>query len=226
MGGLVLTSSAGFVNAVILASSGFAATHVTGSVSRLSIDLGTRNVSDALRIGALVCGFGLGAIASGVLISGPTLVIRRRYGVATMFTSLLIALAAMSLPGRAFLAAVLAAVAAGMQNAMAASYNGLIVRTTHVTGILTDIGFLIGQGIRGRRGVTRQIGFLASLLLSFFAGGLCGTIAHGRLGHGSLYLPAGLLMFGGAAFTAWRLATGRHDRAGPEPAEPAGATDR
>merc|ERR1719401_1610209 len=39
----------------------------------------------------------------------------------------------------------LCAAACGLQNGMATSYSGAVIRTTHVTGIATDIGLICGR---------------------------------------------------------------------------------
>jgi uncharacterized membrane protein YoaK (UPF0700 family) len=40
------------------------------------------------------------------------------------------------------------AMACGMQNAMTTRYSGAVVRTTHLTGMFTDMGLLIGHMLR------------------------------------------------------------------------------
>jgi uncharacterized membrane protein YoaK (UPF0700 family) len=36
-----------------------------------------------------------------------------------------------------------------MQNALATRFRGLVLRTTHITGLLTDLGQLLGMRLRG-----------------------------------------------------------------------------
>jgi uncharacterized membrane protein YoaK (UPF0700 family) len=43
------------------------------------------------------------------------------------------------------------AMACGMQNAMTTRYSGAVVRTTHLTGMFTDMGLLIGHMLRSDR---------------------------------------------------------------------------
>ena len=42
-----------------------------------------------------------------------------------------------------------AAFACGLQNALTTSYSGAVVRTTHLSGIITDIGNVLGMACRG-----------------------------------------------------------------------------
>jgi uncharacterized membrane protein YoaK (UPF0700 family) len=44
--------------------------------------------------------------------------------------------------------AALGSYACGLQNALCTNLTGAVVRTTHMTGLLTDLGLLIGQSIR------------------------------------------------------------------------------
>jgi uncharacterized membrane protein YoaK (UPF0700 family) len=39
----------------------------------------------------------------------------------------------------------------GLQNGMCTTFSGAVIRTTHVSGILTDIGLIIGQAIFHQR---------------------------------------------------------------------------
>jgi uncharacterized membrane protein YoaK (UPF0700 family) len=41
--------------------------------------------------------------------------------------------------------------ACGLQNAMATGYSGAVIRTTHVTGIVTALGIAVGLAARRER---------------------------------------------------------------------------
>src|SRR3546814_11590466 len=87
-------------------------------------------------LGAFVAGAALG----GLIVQDSTLRLGRRYGVALSLESLML-LAAIPLFRHQHLAGpLLAAMASGLQNAMATTYSGAIVRTTPLTGIFTDLG--------------------------------------------------------------------------------------
>ncbi len=40
--------------------------------------------------------------------------------------------------------------AMGLQNALFTNFSGAVVRTTDVTGLMTDIGLIIGHYVRGK----------------------------------------------------------------------------
>ena len=78
------------------------------------------------------------------------------------------------------------------------------MRTTHVTGMLTDLGFLIGHTLRGNRSELWRFMLLSALLGAFFLGGLLGVEGWKRAGADALWLPTGLLAVLGASYLAWR----------------------
>ncbi len=205
LGGLALAAAAGFINTVVVLLGTLPVTHLTGTVTRLSVDLGQGARADALFVAGLAAAFVLGAAASGLIIGSSTLRLGRRYGVAVMVEAALIAAAAVVIPSSLFLGALLAAAAAGLQNAMASSYRNLIVRTTHVTGLLTDLGFMAGQLLGGHRVAMWRFALIGSLLIAFTGGGVAGVLAHGPLGSDALWIPAAGMAVGGMVYFVWRL---------------------
>lgn len=215
IGGVLLALIAGFINAAVLRVSDLAATHVTGSVSRLSSDLGAGDATDLLRVLPLVASFIGGAILAGIIVGRDTLRLGRHYGVAMLLEAALLIAAAFTLhaghPGGVFLAAG----AAGLQNGMASTYGGLIIRTTHVTGIATDIGFLIGRWITHRDVEPWKFGLLFALFGSFFAGGILGWFLSGPMEALALLAPALALILTGSVYLIWRTS---HFSPGGDPA--------
>ncbi|REG61528.1 uncharacterized membrane protein YoaK (UPF0700 family) [Paraburkholderia sp. BL6669N2] len=80
----------------------------------------------------------------------------------------------------------------GLQNAMITKISRSEIRTTHVTGLVTDVGIELGKmlywntrSIAGEGAVRadkQKLALLGSLLLSFIAGGLAGAIGFKYLG--------------------------------------------
>src|SRR3990167_2066442 len=91
----------------------------------------------------------------------------------------------------------------GLQNALITKLSRAEIRTTHITGIVTDIGIELGKLFYwNRRKVGHQIGVvadrqrlrvLALLGLYFFLGGLAGAFGFNRLGYIAT-LPLALLL--------------------------------
>lgn len=205
LGGLGLAANAGFINSVVIALGTLPVTHLTGTVTRLSLDLGQRDRADAVFVGGLAAAFVLGSAVSGLIIGSSTLRLGRRYGVAVMVEAALIAAAAYTIRDSLTLGAMLAAGGAGLQNAMASSYRNLIVRTTHVTGLLTDLGFMAGQLLGGHKIALWRFAMIGSLLIAFVAGGVAGVVGQSQLDSDALWIPAGGLALSGAGYFTWRL---------------------
>lgn len=202
-GAMSLAGVAGFVNVVVLGFFHVPVSHMTGAVSRLSIDIATWNVADLRVVLSIVAGFLVGAMISGMVIGGRKLRPGRRYGVALLIEGGLLAAAVVLLRGGNALGVTLAATACGIQNAMASSYYGLVIRTTHVTGIVTDLGVMVGHWIRHRRVPAWKALLLVSILFGFFAGGVVGALALGRLGVSALAFASGACLAAGTAYYAW-----------------------
>lgn len=205
LGGLALAAAAGFINTVVVLLGTLPVTHLTGTVTRLSVDLGQGARADALFVGGLAGAFVLGSAVSGLIIGSSTLRLGRRYGVAVMVEAALIAAAAYTIRDSLTLGAMLAAGGAGLQNAMASSYRNLIVRTTHVTGLLTDLGFMAGQLLGGHKIALWRFALIGSLLIAFVVGGVAGVLAQDRLGSDALWIPAAGMAVGGMGYFMWRL---------------------
>ena len=204
LGGFLLAAAAGATNVIAVLSGSLPVTHVTGSMSRLGTDIESGDDHDALVVLFVIVSFGIGAAACGLLLGSQRLRLGRRYGVAMLIESALLILAALIYSVSVPWAMALASCAAGLQNAMASSYGGQIVRTTHVTGILTDLGFLIGHALRGEKIEGWRLALLSGLLGSFFAGGVVGAYAHSIAGFDALYGVAALIGSMGLVYLAWR----------------------
>jgi uncharacterized membrane protein YoaK (UPF0700 family) len=77
----------------------------------------------------------------------------------------------------------------GMQNATVTKLSGARIRTTHVTGMVTDIGIEIGRAVFGfwrRRSAVRadhaKLGILLSQVGAFLIGGIIGALGYKALG--------------------------------------------
>jgi uncharacterized membrane protein YoaK (UPF0700 family) len=81
----------------------------------------------------------------------------------------------------------------GLQNAMITKISRAEIRTTHVTGLVTDIGIELGKlfywnlsesgpGVAAVRADRSRLGLLASLLAMFFVGGLAGALGFKYVG--------------------------------------------
>lgn len=95
----------------------------------------------------------------------------------------------------------------GLQNAVITKLSNAEIRTTHMTGIVTDLGIEAGKALywnRDGQAVPRvaadwkRVRILASLVTSFFAGALAGAFGFKAVGFGAV-LPLACVLLAMAA---------------------------
>jgi uncharacterized membrane protein YoaK (UPF0700 family) len=198
----------GYVNVMTLLACGSYVSNVSGNVTfigQLTID---RDHGRALFFAFAAASFFLGTIVSGVLLETA----RRRGYVSKYVIPVAVELVLLSIfgicveihgPGDPvdrgfwhFSMVAMSAIAMGVQNATMTSISGAVVRTTHVTGVVTDLGlegvqfsyWLVDlvkrKGVRDIGGIFRSIRrhppaqrlvLLASIFGSFLLGAIFGA---------------------------------------------------
>ncbi|KAJ3033473.1 hypothetical protein HK097_004832, partial [Rhizophlyctis rosea] len=144
LAGCILTLSCGLLNAIAL--TGYFATsvsHMTGHVALLSLAIAKGDYSSAYHLAAVIAAFMVGAFLSGAIVGGETFMLSRRYGVVLLIESISLVGAYGFHRVKADVGTYFAGFACGLQNAMATTYSGAIIRTTHVTGTTTDIALIL-----------------------------------------------------------------------------------
>jgi uncharacterized membrane protein YoaK (UPF0700 family) len=213
LGGLALTSAAGCINAVgFLSLDHHAISHMSGNVTVLGLELGRADYAGAMRTLTVLLCFFFGCLLSGLIIRESTLRLGRRYGVALACESTLLVFATWYLRHGQHLGVYLAAMACGLQNAMATGYSGAVVRTTHMTGIVTDLGIAVGLWARRQPVDWRRMRLYLVLLLGFFVGSGLGAVGFAHFHYDTLLFPAALTGFGGIVYGVYKHRT---RRAGP-----------
>jgi uncharacterized membrane protein YoaK (UPF0700 family) len=204
-GGAVLAFIAGMINAVgFMSFQHQGVTHLTGSATLAGIAVASHDGFKALRLGAVIAAFVAGAAFSGFLIRDSTLRLGRRYGVALLAESALLFCAVPLLRRDLALGAYLASCACGLQNAMASTYSGATLRSTHVSGAFTDLGIFLGQFLRGMPVDRRRVWLCLVLTSAFFGGGVAGATFFHVFAYGTLYIPAALTGVTGLSYGIYR----------------------
>lgn len=204
LGSSLLSTLAGYINTVFLSLFLLPVSHITGTVSRFSLDLASMNSSDGIKVLLVIVGFFTGAVVTGLIIGGGQVRFGRRYGAILMLEGLFLSGSSLIITQEVHTALMLAAIACGLQNAMASSYRGMIVRTTHLTGNLTDLGILVGRALRQYDVSTWQATLLLATFLSFLLGGLLGAFASTAIGKAALWGSALYSFSLGLAYYLWR----------------------
>lgn len=191
VGALALATIAGCVNAAgLLGLHRQPVTHMTGTVTALGVELARGDRALAWHTFLVLLFFFLGCVLSGVIVRHSALKVSRRYSAALFGEALLLFAATVLFRGQHDAGYYLAAMAAGLQNAMATSYSGAVVRTTHMTGIVTDLGIAVGLLARREPVDWRRVRLYLVLLGGFTLGGIAGAAGFLRLGPDILLVPA------------------------------------
>jgi uncharacterized membrane protein YoaK (UPF0700 family) len=205
-GALAFAGTAGFINSIALGVFGSPVSHMTGAVSYLGIEFAGGHSRAAAATLSIILAFMIGAGLAGFIVGAENLAPGRRYGLALCGEGGLLVLAMFLLVSGRSVGVALIAMACGLQNATTSSYCGLMIRTTHVTGTVTDIGVMLGHWLRHRRIERRKLLFMVGLVAAFGAGVWLGALADGRWGSASLAIAAvGCLLAGGSIglFPRW-----------------------
>jgi uncharacterized membrane protein YoaK (UPF0700 family) len=204
-GAAVLAFTAGMINAVgFLGFQHQGITHLTGTTTLLGIAIAGNAGGNALHLLAIIIAFLAGATLSGCIIKDSTLRLGRRYGVALLIESGLLLAAVPLLHRHNVTGDYLASCACGLQNAMVSTYSGAVIRTTHVSGIFTDLGIFFGHLLRRLPVDWRKFRLWMAVLGSFLGGGTAGAFAFEHFSYQTLYFPAALTGLTGLAYAWYR----------------------
>ena len=91
--------------------------------------------------------------------------------------------------------------AMGLQNSLVTRISNAVVRTTHLTGLFTDLGIELSQLIFYKTNNQKEkligtVKLRLRIIFYFFFGGILGGILFNRLEFHSLFVPAFLLIIG------------------------------
>lgn len=223
-----LAAVAGFVNSSGFLIIGSFTSHVTGNVGRLADDVALGRANAAVLAALLVLAFFIGAVVASMVLESRLLSRQTHaYGALLLAeAALLVGFAGLDrwlapVPPRAQdAAAALLCAAMGLQNSLVTRLSGAVVRTTHLTGVVTDLGI---EGARWFRYARSQLGgrvrltvsshpaerphgpkvaLLVTIFSAFVLGAAAGAIATRGLARGAMLIPAVALLV--AAMTCLR----------------------
>lgn len=196
--GVALTFVAGATNAGGFLTVGQYTSHMTGVVSSVADSLVLGNISLALAGIAMLCAFVGGAMTTAILVNwGLRRTLHGAYGLPLLLESLLLLIfgffgSAIGLAAYVFvpLTVSLLCFIMGLQNAVITKISRAEIRTTHITGLVTDMGIELGKvvyinwgdgntPVRANRDKLRLQG---KLIAGFVGGGLVGALGFKYLG--------------------------------------------
>ena len=196
-GGAILSLNAGFINSVCLNGLyDIAVSHLTGTVTRAALYIVKGDATSFGQAIGILGAFFFGCFLNGLLVGDSKFKLGRGYGYVLLLESISLALAAVIMPLSLFFGEFVAAFACGLQNSLATSYSGAVIRTTHMTGIITDLGIFMGHVVRAK--VLNGAPFtdhwkfkvLIPLVFGFFVGSFLGYFAYVGIGTFALFIPS------------------------------------
>ena len=209
IGAVALACVAGMVN--VIGYLGFehqAVSHLTGTTSLLGAALAQGDLRAIVHLWGMLIAFCVGAMLSGLVIQDQTLKLGRRYGVALALEAALLLLSIPLFKQQQIWGALLAAMACGLQNAMVTTYSGAAVRTTHLSGMFTDLGIGLGHLLRGMPLPMRRLTLSGLIISGFLGGGVLGAWFYRHWGYDALLAPALLTGSTGIGYVLYRQWTG------------------
>lgn len=204
---------AGAVNAGGFLAVGHYTSHMTGVVSTMADELALGEWTVAAVASAMLLAFVSGAFLSTTLVSlGQRLNLRSRYAIGLLCEAsflLLFGISGAQLNDRVDFFApatvMLLCFIMGLHNALTTNLSGAAVRTTHLTGVVTDIGIELSRltyfNWRDRKNTPRiladrkKLALVSLVFISFFVGAVSGAIGFKRYGFKVTIPLAGFLCY-------------------------------
>lgn len=214
---LLLAVVAGAVNAIGLIELGESTSHVSGSATQLGTLVARSHWQWARFSAGLLLSFLIGAMLATAFVERARIIKgQARYAAALLMEVFILTAFTLACelvtPRPVWLVAPLAwclCLAMGLQNALVTKISHAVVRTTHVTGIVTDLGIeLVRLAVWFRKRVLHPMAWTAlasdpelhkvrlhgTILVSFISGAALGTLFVERFGHLAMLGPMALLV--------------------------------
>jgi uncharacterized membrane protein YoaK (UPF0700 family) len=225
---------AGFVNSAGFILLGSFTSHVTGNVGRLADNVALGHQSAAALALTMIGAFFVGAFLASMGIESNLM--RRRphiYGLLLLGEAVLLGaffvladVVDTKNPRSLDSLALLLCMAMGLQNSLVTRLSGAVVRTTHLTGVVTDLGIEAARWFRfWRAHISRRMQIrlvmgksppaqpphapksflLLTILGTFVLGSAAGAVLAAQTGRSSVLVPLVLLLGGGvvALVSGW-----------------------
>jgi uncharacterized membrane protein YoaK (UPF0700 family) len=190
-GSFVLALVAGFINAVgLLGFNHQSISHLSGTATLLGVGVLNSSFSDTLHLVLILLSFLVGSAISGYFLNSGSLKLGRNYSRLLILEAIIIFASMYFLYKGSLFGHYLASAACGLQNALVTTYSGAVVRTTHVTGLFTDLGLMLGSRLRGELFDKRKAVLFLLIITGFIVGGGFGAYFFSMFKFNALLIPA------------------------------------
>jgi uncharacterized membrane protein YoaK (UPF0700 family) len=150
-------------------------THHTGNISKAAIALTSGDYTIFLLLLSYLALFSLGSVIAGFLFYRRHDHLHILYTILPILLGLSLFLAIQFVAADAIILMVIS-LGMGLQNGTYFKVRGIMIRTTHMTGYLTDAAFSLGAVLKGNRQELWKVGWYFASILVFFIGGMIATI--------------------------------------------------
>ena len=197
-----LSFVAGLVNIVGVLSVATLTTNVTGHFAFLAEEVSLKNYTKAITYIFYVLFFLFGAFTCNFLVELVSIKKPRISHALPMFIEILILTTiGFSTDFNPLYIAYALLFTMGLQNALVTNISQSVVRTTHLTGLFTDLGIDLSQlfffkAADQRKKLMAGIKLRLTIISFFFIGGILGGILYSKIGIAALIIPAVALLLG------------------------------
>ena len=200
---VLLCLNAGFINAAGFIAFSVLTTNVTGHAALLALNISSQHPRSARMVALWLLLFLLGAFCSSLYINKVGREKSYAYSVPIVLIILILFFIALfgytydhSLQRTEYFAGSLL-FAMGMQNALVSVISGSVVRTTHLTGMFTDLGIDLSVSLLSHKSISvtlkRRITLRLAIIGFFLTGGILGGLLFIKIHFQAFYIPIGLL---------------------------------
>ncbi len=201
---ILLCLNAGFINAAGYLAFAVLTTNVTGHAALLAVGIASGNLRSVRMVALWLVVFLAGAFSSSWWISRVGKNRAASYMVPILAIIAILLFVAVfgqnyhhTLAETEYFAGLLL-FGMGMQNALVSMISGFVVRTTHLTGMFTDLGIDLSTALLSwgavKPTVKRRILLRVSIIVFFLLGGIGGGLLFSQVGFNAFYVPVGLLL--------------------------------
>lgn len=203
-GSFLLALVAGLVNSIgLLGFKHQAISHLSGITTLVGTGIVNSSIFDVLHLVIVLLSFLIGSAVSGYFLHGGALKLGRNYSSLLLLEAGLLLGTIYFLTNDSLFGHYLASAACGLQNALATRYSGAVVRTTHVTGIFTDLGIMLGLKLKGEDFDSRKALLFLLIILGFILGGVCGAYLFALMKFYALSVPAAICLLLALAYAIY-----------------------
>jgi uncharacterized membrane protein YoaK (UPF0700 family) len=163
--------------------------YVTGNITFAADYLVNFHIANFIDMVVAVGAFLLGSILSGLIIPYDDFTQNNNYNMVFTIEAILIALGMLGLIFDIPTSKYLLAMALGLQNGASTFYGRSIIRTTHMTGTMTDLGLVLAHRfLKGNDIPNWRVYIYLFLICGFFIGSVLGIVCFKVIGYYGLAL--------------------------------------